>query len=456
MSRPPPPAVEIVTIGDELLLGDTLDGNAAWLGRRLAAAGVRTARRTTVGDAAADIHAAVAAALERTGVVVCTGGLGPTPDDLTRPVVADLFGRALAEDDALLAALRERFDARGIRMAENNRRQAEVPEGATVFPNPRGTAPGLLLEDDRGVVVLLPGVPAEMRALVDAYVLDALLERFEEHGAPILSRRLRTTGIAESSLAAKVEDVLPELAPLGVAFLPSLDGVDLRVTSWGTLPEPDATAALDRAEALLRERAGRYVYAVGDDSLGAVVGRRLARRGLTLALAESCTGGLIGARLTDSPGASDFLLGGVISYSNEAKRSLLGVRAGTLAAHGAVSEEAAREMVAGVRETLGADVGLAVTGIAGPGGGSEAKPVGTVWIAAALPAARDDVGAPDGGPEPDAHGSGRRSHDRPFRLGESRGVARHLRLPGDRLEVRARAAQAALALLLDLLREEAP
>lgn len=420
MSASAPPALELLTIGDELLLGDTLDGNAAWLGRRFAAAGLRVGRRTTVGDRAADIHAAVAGALDRAGMLVCTGGLGPTPDDLTKPVVAELFGRALVEDDALLAGLRERFRERGIPMAEINRRQAEVPEGATVFPNPRGTAPGLLLEDRRGAVVLLPGVPAEMRALVDTYVLDALLERFAERGAPVLSRRVRTTGVAESALAEKVVDLLPSLAPLAVAFLPSLDGVDLRVTSWGELPEPEAGAALDRAAALLAERAGAAAYTIGDETLAAILGRELVQRGLTLALAESCTGGLLGARLTDQPGASDFLLGGVISYANEAKEALLRVRADTLSAHGAVSEEVAREMALGARAALGARTALAVTGIAGPTGGTEGKPVGTVWLAAALP----------GGSV----------------------ATRHVRLPGDRSEVRARAAQAALALLLRELR----
>lgn len=412
-------AVEVVAIGNELLNGQTVDSNAAWLGRRLASIGVRVARRATVGDTAADIRDAVTEALERTGAVICTGGLGPTPDDLTKPVVASIFRRELVLDDALLDALRRRFEERGIRMAANNRMQAEVPAGAIIFPNPRGTAPGLCLEDDQGrFAILLPGVPSEMRAIVDGSVIDYLAARWPDRPGPILHRTVRTTGIPESTLAQRIDDLLPAFEPLTVAFLPGVNGVDLRLTSWGGLPEAEAIGRLDAADAALSERIGAYVYGRDDQDLVDVVSERLVAAGLSLSLAESCTGGLIAKRLTDRPGASRFLVAGIVSYANDAKLRLLGVRPEVLRAHGAVSAEAVREMVDRVRDRTGTRAGVAVTGIAGPDGGSEAKPVGTVWIAAAV---------------------------------DSDVEVRHLRLPGDRGEIRERAAQAALALLLSLL-----
>ncbi len=416
-------AVEIVAIGHELLLGETVNTNAAWLGRRLAGAGIRVVRRAVVGDVAGDIHEAVRDALERTGAVLCTGGLGPTRDDLTKPVVAALFGRELVLDEALLERVRERFTRRGIEMPASNRSQAEVPAGATVFPNPRGTASGLALEDGRGFVVLLPGVPSEVHALLDGSVLEWLVRRFPDRAGPLLHRQVRTTGIAESILAERIDDITTSLAPLTLAFLPHASGVDLRLTAWGDMPEAEARSRLDAAADALAGRLARWVYARDDQDMVDAVAAHLTARGLRLALAESCTGGLIAKRITDRPGASDFLVAGIVSYANEAKTALLGVRPETLAAHGAVSGETAREMVEGVRRATGAAAGIAVTGIAGPDGGSEEKPVGTVWVAAAL--------------------------------GERMEVARY-QLLGDRSEIRERAAQAALALLLRLLRESEP
>src|SRR5690606_29629457 len=262
------PALEIVTIGDELLLGETVDHNSAWLGQVLAGIGIRVARRATVGDDAAAIKDAVAAALDRTGVALCTGGLGPTRDDLTKPAVAELFGRDLVLDEALLHELERRFAERGIRMAAVNRTQAEIPRGATVFPNPRGTAPGLALEDAAGrLAILLPGVPHEMRALMQEHVIPLLLSRIPERGRPVVHRRLRTTGIPEPTLAERGEDLIPTFAPLTVAFLPAATGVDMRLTSWGVLDAAEAARALDAAEAALRERVGRYIYGRDDEDL---------------------------------------------------------------------------------------------------------------------------------------------------------------------------------------------
>lgn len=417
------PELEIVTIGDELLLGETVDSNSAWLGRRLAAEGIRVSRRASVGDDDGAIRSAVGEALERTGTVVCTGGLGPTRDDRTREAVAGLFGRALRLDEGVLAAIRDRFASRGLEMPAVNRRQAEVPDGARVFANPRGTAPGLALEDAAGrLVVLLPGVPFELRALVEEQVLPFLMLRWVRRGRPIRHRVLRTTGIAESVLAERVEDLLDGVAPLRVAFLPAPVGVDLRLTSWGGLTEAEAEAALNAAEAKLSERLAPYAYGRDDEDLADAVGRFLTERGLTLAVAESCTGGLIGKRVTDRPGASVFFLGGVIAYDDAVKLRLLGVPRAVLTSYGAVSRETVIAMADGVRALAGADTAVAVTGIAGPGGATPEKPVGTVWIAAAA--------------------------------GEDTEARRHL-FPGDREEIRDRAAQAALALLWERLRRGA-
>lgn len=416
------PRIELVSIGDELLLGETVDTNAAWLSRSLAARGMRVVRRTTVGDDASDIRAAVSGALERTGAVLCTGGLGPTRDDLTRPVVAELFGRALSVDADILEALCARFAALGREMAASNRTQAEVPEGAIVLPNAHGTAPGLVLvRDDDAFAVLLPGVPREMRSIYEEALEPWLLRRWTTRAGPISHRIIRTTGIAESELADRLEPVFAAVTDLGVAFLPSTVGVDLRLTSWGALSENQATAAFDRVEAEVRRLVGQWVYGSGADDLIDAVAARLRRRGWSIAVAESCTGGLIAKRLTDRAGSSDFMLGGVIAYANEAKTRLLGVDATLLAEHGAVSEPVASAMARGAAERFGAQCAVAVTGIAGPGGGTPQKPVGTVCIGA--------------------------------RAADVERV-RTLRMPGDREDVRERSAQAALALLWKLIGEE--
>ena len=398
---------ELLTVGTELLLGFTVDTNAAEAGRALAAAGIRLVRHDTVGDDPALVREAVGAALDRTGTVIVTGGLGPTLDDVTRDAVAGLFGRALVRDPAIMAAMEERFARLGRGpIPEANRRQADVPHGATVLPNRWGTAPGLWIEDERGrLAVLLPGVPVEMRGLLEAEVIPRLLARghggtdAQGHGgtgarghgdaatpapdvpAVIRSRTLRTTGISESALADKVGDPARFLGEhLTLAWLPSPEGTDLRLTAWGLAAEA-ADAALAKAAAALRPLAGSHCYGEGDADLAALILAELERRKAHLAVAESCTGGLLGGRLTAIPGSSRVFLGGVVAYADEVKLALLGVSADTLAAHGAVSEAVARQMAAGAARTLGAEVAVAVTGVAGPGGGTVEKPVGTTWIA---------------------------------------------------------------------------
>jgi nicotinamide-nucleotide amidase len=412
--------LEIVTVGTELLLGATVDTNGAELGRALASVGAEVTRRTAVPDRPDAIRAAVADALERTGFVLTTGGLGPTRDDVTKTVVAELFGKRLVLDEPLLAGVAARFRHLGRPMPASNRGQAEVPEGATILPNPRGTAPGLWVEDARGrVAVLLPGVPREMRGLLADEVLPRLARRAAGGGAPrvVLSRTIRTTGVGESALAERIGPIEEEIAPLTLAYLPSPDGVDLRLTAWG-LERGEADARLAAAAGRLERLAGEHCYGADAVDLAAVVLDALRRGRHHLGLAESCTGGLVAERITNIPGASDTFIGGVVAYADVIKTAALKVPLETLEAHGAVSEETVRAMAEGAQRLFSADTALAVTGIAGPGGGTPEKPVGTVWLAA-------------------------RVHT------TTRAVQRVL--PGDRDEIRRRSAQAALDLLRRLL-----
>jgi nicotinamide-nucleotide amidase len=374
--------VEIVTIGDELLLGFTIDTNAAYLARTLAEIGVEIVHRTTVGDDEDRIAAAVRDGIERTGAVITTGGLGPTSDDRTRPAIAKLFGRALVRDDAIVEQIRQRFwRMSSAKMPETNVVQAMVPTGARVLGNRHGTAPSLMLEDEQGRwVIMLPGVPREMRGLANDTIIPLLRERVGAAPVAIVSRTVRTTGIGESALAERLGDLAKGVDGLPLAFLPGWEGADLRLTS-NSLPVDAAVRALDEAERKLREAVGSFVYGGERDDLAALVLAMCRERGLTIASAESCTGGLLGARVTAIPGSSDVYVGGVVAYDNSVKTKLLGVRDASLSAHGAVSEQVAREMAEGCARSLGTGVGMAITGIAGPGGGTAEKPVGTVWIA---------------------------------------------------------------------------
>jgi nicotinamide-nucleotide amidase len=373
----------VVTVGDELLLGDTVDSNAARIGRALDELGAPVVRRETVGDTAPAIAAAVQRALADGDLVVVTGGLGPTPDDLTREAVAELLGRPLRLDPALETALRARYLSAGYRdFPETNLRQAMVPEGGTPLPNDRGTAPGLALEHQGKWVILLQGVPRELEGMLAGSARALVLEAFGDRLRPPLHRRLHTTGIPESKLAERVEALLPaDRGPVRLAYLPSLRGVDLRFTIGGEVDPVAARGWLDRMEAALGELSG-YLYA-GDDLVQAV-GDALERSGRTLAVAESCTGGLIAKRLTDRSGASRWFLGGIVAYADRAKVDQLGVAPDVLASVGAVSEEVARAMADGARSEFGADCGIGITGIAGPTGGTPEKPVGTVWYAVAV------------------------------------------------------------------------
>lgn len=412
--------VELITIGDELLLGFTIDTNAAYIARTLAADGIEIVRRTTVGDEAGKIAQSVREALDRTGAVITTGGLGPTSDDLTKPAIAKIFGREMKLDEGFATKLEERWRARfpNSRFPATNRTQAEIPEGARILTNRHGTAPGIWLEDEKGRwVAMMPGVPREMRGMLAEELLPAIKARAKGEESVVLSGTLRTTGIAESAIAELLgQNFLggPDtaLGSLPLAYLPGVAGVDLRVTAKG-LPRERAEKLVSEAILKLKSRVSAYAYGEDDADLAAVVLEKCRALGYKLAVAESCTGGMLGERLTSVPGSSDVFLGGVIAYHNDVKRNLLGVRAEDIERHGAVSEQVALQMASGVREKLGADVGVSVTGIAGPGGGTAEKPVGLVWVA--------------------VHGSEVK--------------ARRFHVGGDRAEIRQRAAQAALEMV---------
>ena len=414
--------IEIITIGDELLLGFTTDTNAAYLARELAGLGVEVVRRATVGDDAEAIASAAQDALDRTGAVITTGGLGPTADDLTKPAIAALFGRRLEMREDIVAMIEERFRIYGFKgpMPVSNRQQALVPEGARVLDNRHGSAPGIWIEDDRGRwVAMLPGVPREMRGMTRDVIIPELTSRMGPVREVVRSRSLRCMGISESHLADLLGERARAVRGLPVAYLPSVAGIDLRLTTRG-MPSGEATTLLDAAVAELRSIIGDHIYGEDEDDLAEIVLQRARERSLRLAVAESCTGGLLGARLTAIPRASDVFVGGVIAYDDAVKVKQLGVDPATLREHGAVSEQTAREMASGIRRTLGAQIAVAITGIAGPSGGSPEKPVGLVWIAAQV---------------------------------DDRARSSHRVYPGNREEIRQRASQGALDLVRRMLRD---
>jgi nicotinamide-nucleotide amidase len=369
---------EVVVIGAELLDGTSADQNTAYLASRLTPLGGRVIRSTTVPDDGQEIEAALDEALARADVVMATGGLGPTSDDRTKQAAARLLGLKLVLDEAVLDRVRAHFESRGVTMSELNVSQAMIPEGARPIENRTGTAPGLMIASAERLLFLLPGVPTEMKSMFEGFVLPFLEGRglrkaWEE-------RVIRTTGLPESAVAERIEATAKRLARVDVGYLASTGGVDVRIQSrGGTLAEASKTA--ERAAEKLAAKLEPYVYAVGDQALEEVVGYLLTMAKKTVAVAESCTGGRLGWRFTRVPGSSDYVKGGVIAYSDDIKKRLLGVRGATLKRSGAVSAEVAAEMAEGVRARCKADYGVAITGIAGPGGGTDAKPIGLVHLA---------------------------------------------------------------------------
>jgi len=370
--------IHLVNTGSELMLGRVLNTHQQWICRQLADQGHVVTRQVAVDDSAPAIQQAVREALAEAQLVIVTGGLGPTSDDRTRDLVAELLGKPLHEDESIVQHIGQFFTARGRRMPPQTRVQAQVPEGATVLMNAHGTAPGLVLEAPGGrLLVMLPGPPRELHPMFVEQVLPILQKRFPLSGE-FACRTLRTTGLGESLVEQKIAGALSSLVQAGleIGYCARVGEVDVRFTARGA----KAHEWVADAERVARERLGELVFGVDDETLEAVLVHLLTKRKQTLALAESCTGGCIAHRLTNIPGASAVFLAGLVTYSNEAKQKFLGVRAETLDTHGAVSEATVREMVEGARARTGADYALAVTGIAGPDGGTPEKPVGTVWI----------------------------------------------------------------------------
>lgn len=412
--------VGLVAVGTELLSGVVVNGNAAWLGRVLTDAGVGVTRSAAVADDEAEIADAVTGELARAEAVVLTGGLGPTPDDRTRAALARLAGVTLRRDEALLAGLHDWYAARGRTPPLSALAQADVPEGATALPNPRGSAPGLRLDLPAGVVYALPGVPAEMRAMVDGQVLPDLLARTGSRAS--VTRTLRTAVVGESLVASLLEPLEQKAERLGVdvAYLASVGEVRVRLSANGT-DTGDPQALLDEVVERARELLGDVIYGEDAQTLDVVVHRLLADAGETVAVAESLTGGLLGGALTDMPGSSETYRGGVTAYATDLKAALLGIDADLLRREGPVHPEVAAQMAAGVRARLDATVGVATTGVAGPDPQPDPRgqlvPPGTVHVAVSR------VGSDLAGSEP---GSGLGGADLVVsqRLGGERDVVR--------------------------------
>ena len=367
---------EVVAIGTELLLGQIVDTNSSWIGDRLAQAGIDSHFQTKVGDNHDRIVSALRIALDRSDAVICCGGLGPTQDDITRNCIAEVMGVPLVRDEAIVERIRRMFETRGRTMPESNALQADVPEGASVIEQRRGTAPGLICPVGDKVVYAVPGVPYEMTEMMERAIVPDLQRRSGQR-AVIISRVLRTWGEAESALAERLGDELVRLDSAGnptLAFLASgLEGIKVRMTAKAETAE-EAGEILDAEEAALREILGDLVFGVDEQTMEYAVGALLQEQGLTLGLAESVTGGLVGSRITDVPGSSEWFRGSIVAYDSEVKFDLLGVPEGPV-----VCEEAAAAMATGARKRLASDVGLAVTGVAGPAE-QDGQPVGTVFF----------------------------------------------------------------------------
>lgn len=374
-------SAEIITIGDELLIGQTVDTNSAWMGMQLSLAGVRINRITSIADRREEIITALEEALNRVSLVLITGGLGPTSDDITKAALADYFGYQLVMDQSVLEEITARITRRNFSMNENNRRQALVPDGCRVLANHAGTAPGMLFEKEGRIVISMPGVPAEMRHIMESHVLPLVKARGEK--SVIIHRNIMTYGTFEAMLAERLEGFESEL-PSGIklAYLPAHGVIKLRLTGCGS-DEAVVREETERQVAKLYTIIPDVIYGEGEVTLEEVVGRLLSERGMTMSTAESCTGGRIASLITSVAGCSAWYKGSVVAYDNSVKGSLLGVSEATLIREGAVSEQTAREMAAGMRRVAATDWSVAVTGIAGPTGGTPEKPVGSVWIAIA-------------------------------------------------------------------------
>ncbi len=402
---------EIIAIGSELLAPDRTDTNSLWLTEKLNRLGIEVKLKTIVGDDDARLEEAIKDAARRSKVVITTGGLGPTEDDITRKITARALGRRLLLDEKVLAEIRQRFQTFGVAMPERNSRQAMVIEDAEVLPNPNGTAPGMFIDHQGTAIVLLPGPPREMRPMFEDHVSSRLASR--SGTLRVLRRMLRVAGLGESAVDEKIAPVYTQFDNPVTTILFNQSEIEIHLTARGRT-EKEADELLDRLSGQIEERLGNAVFSFAGETMEEVVGLKLSVGGYTLSVAESCTGGLLAQRLTEVPGSSKYFIEGVVAYANDAKTRTLAVEPILLLEHGAVSAPVAEAMAEGIRKHAATDFGLSITGVAGPGGGTEEKPVGTVYIALA---------------------------------DELRTEHRKLKLPGDRQLIRWRASQAALDLL---------
>ncbi|WP_304238345.1 competence/damage-inducible protein A [Jiulongibacter sediminis] len=374
---------EVVTIGDEILYGQITDTNTQFISAELDKIGIRTSRKISIGDNREDILHMLEDSTGRADIVLITGGLGPTKDDITKKTIADFTMDTLERRESAMEALRAIFDKFGKELTEINKKQADLPTKCTYLFNAVGTAPGMWFEHNGSIIVSMPGVPYEMKYLMQNEVIPRLMKAFER--PVILHRIIRTVGIGESWLATKIEsweDQLPEHIKL--AYLPNLSQVRLRLTGTGS-DEQTLKAEIDKEVEKLYPLIAEHIHGEGEEELELTIAKLLSTKKATLATAESCTGGFLAHSITSHAGSSEYFLGTVVSYSNQAKMDLLGVKEETLEAYGAVSEQTVIEMAEGARKALKSNYAIGTSGIAGPGGGSEEKPVGTIWIAIAGP-----------------------------------------------------------------------
>ncbi len=399
---------EIIAIGSELLTPYRLDTNSLWLTGELNKIGIRVIHKAVVGDSPDEMRSSFRHSLDRADLIIASGGLGPTDDDRTRETVADLLGRKLHLEEAIVREIQERFRRFARSMPEINKRQAMVPEGATVLPNPRGTAPALWLEADGHIIVLLPGVPHELKSIFETEVRPRLAKISGDER--LFTRDLRTTGLGESDVETRVRPLYQLYPDTETTILAAPTGTQLHPRTWSR-DAAKAEKLLDEITDRMALALGEHLYSTSGEALEEVVARVLTENRATIAVAESCTGGMLAERLTNVPGSSSYFLGGVICYSNELKTILIGVPQNLIEAKGAVSSEVALALADGIRKRTGATLGVGVTGVAGPGGGTPEKPVGLVHIGLA-----------------DEHGPRERAY----------------RFPGDRERIRQFASQAAL------------
>ncbi|MFQ5824093.1 MAG: competence/damage-inducible protein A [bacterium] len=367
--------VELISIGDELLIGQIINTNTAYLAKYLTELGLEVKWITTVGDQAKDLNSALSIASERSDIVITTGGLGPTHDDITKKVAAEFFESDFVFKPEILNRIKRAFEVRGLKMATINEDQARVPEKAKIIKNPIGSAPGFLFEKDSKKCFILPGVPSEMKAMCEETVFPML----KGQGQTVLQKTIRTTGIPESSLFERIGDIKEIEEIVKVAFLPKTAGVDIRLTVKGR-NALDCQQKMEQGLAIFEKKIVKYIYGYDEEELEEVVAQLFFKKKKTVAVAESCTGGLLANKLTNIPGSSEYFERGVIVYSNQAKMDILGIPATVLEKSGAVSSETAVAMAEGVKKISGADFGISTTGIAGPTGGTKEKPVGLVYI----------------------------------------------------------------------------